>query len=136
MGKFAMAGIAPEFGEKVQVGDIIVAGWNFGSGSSREQAAMAIKNSGVKAIFAQSFARIFYRNIINQGVPAFICNDAVTNISTGDIVEIDFSLNQLKNIKNHIMCEFEPLPEFLMEIIQAGGNIQYLKSKLVKNSKI
>jgi 3-isopropylmalate/(R)-2-methylmalate dehydratase small subunit len=132
MGKHAMEGIDKDFGNFVQFGDIIIAGHNFGCGSSREQAAMAIKCAGIKAVFARSFARIFYRNIINQGVPAFISNDAFNNFSTGDIAEIDLESNKLKNITQDLTCEFEPIPDFLMDIIRAGGNIKYLKQKLGK----
>ena len=130
MGRFAMAGIDSGFGKKVRTGDIIIAGSNFGMGSSREQAAIAIKNVGIIAIFARSFARIFYRNIINQGVYAFICSDGIKIAKTGDTVEIDFGACRLINITSSKVCDFESIPNFLLEIIQAGGNIQYLKNKL------
>jgi 3-isopropylmalate/(R)-2-methylmalate dehydratase small subunit len=130
MGKYALAGLDEEFGKNVQAGDLIIAGSNFGSGSSREQAAMAIKYTGASAIVAVSYAHIFFRNIINQGVPAFQSQEAEKIVITGDEVELDFQNNLIKNITTGKTCEFQPLPDYLMEIIKAGGNIQYLKKKL------
>ncbi len=130
MGKYAMAGANPEFSSKVQPGDIIVTGSNFGCGSSREQAAIAIKQAGVSAVIGVSFARIFFRNIINQGVPAFKSSDAVAFIKTGDNIELDFQNKSIKNLTTGKSCSFEPLPEFLMKIIEAGGNIEFLRKQL------
>jgi 3-isopropylmalate/(R)-2-methylmalate dehydratase small subunit len=130
MGKYALAGLDEKFGNRVQSGDLIIAGSNFGCGSSREQAAMAVKYAGICAVVAVSFAHIFYRNIINQGVPAFQSQEAVKIVKTGDEVELDFQNNLIKNITTGETCTFQPLPDFLMEIIKAGGNIQYLKKKL------
>lgn len=130
MAKFAMAGLDSKFSKKVQVGDIIIAGTNFGAGSSREQAAMSLKYVGVSAIVAISFARIFYRNIINQGVPALISYEAMDIANTGDVIKLDLQSGRLKNLTKKKSCTFEPIPEFLMEIIEAGGKIPFLKKRL------
>ena len=130
MGQYALAGVDEQFGSRVKCGDIIIAGNNFGSGSSREQAAIAIKQAGVSAVVAKSFARIFYRNIINQGVPALISNKASKVFKTGDNAELDLQNGLLKNKKTGNTCILEPLPDFLMEIINDGGNIAHLKKKL------
>ncbi len=130
MGKYALAGVDENFGKNVQQGDIIIAGSNFGSGSSREQAAIAVKYAGISAVFASSFARIFFRNIINQGVPAYNSKDALKIISTGDRIKIDQKNGILTNLANNETCTFEPLPDFLMEIINNGGNIPHLRKKL------
>jgi 3-isopropylmalate/(R)-2-methylmalate dehydratase small subunit len=130
MGSHAMAGIDPAFSSKVQPGDILVVGSNFGCGSSREQAAIALKQAGVSAVIGISFARIFFRNIINQGVPAFQSSDAVELLKTGDNIQLDFQNKSIKNLTNGESCRFEPLPDFLMEIIEAGGNIEFLRRRL------
>ena len=130
MASHAMAGLDPVFSSKVKRGDIIVAGSNFGCGSSREQAAVCLKYAGISAVLAESFARIFYRNIINQGVPALIAPDAVRFAKSGDRIEIHVLEGRAINLTNGKECTFEPLPEFLVEIVEAGGNVQYLKKKL------
>jgi len=130
MAQGAMAGLDPDFYKKVKVGDIIVAGNNFGCGSSREQAAISIKSAGICAVVAESFARIFYRNIINQGIPAFICKDAIKIVHSNDKIELEFKIGQLINVSTKKSCAFEPLPSFLLDIVNAGGNIPYLKNKL------
>jgi 3-isopropylmalate/(R)-2-methylmalate dehydratase small subunit len=135
MAKFALAGLDSKFGKKVQVGDIIVSGSNFGSGSSREQAAMSLKYAGISAIVAVSFARIFYRNIINQGVPALISFEAINIIKTGDVIELDIHSGRLKNLTKKKACKLEPIPAFLMEIITAGGKIPFLKKKIKDKMK-
>ena len=131
MAKHALEGLDIEFSKKVQKGDVLVAGSNFGSGSSREQAAMCLKHTGLGAIVAVSFARIFYRNIINQGVPAIISQVAVKIVRSGDSIELDFTTCQLKNLTTGDTCTFEPIPEFLQDIIKAGGYIQYLRKRLM-----
>lgn len=137
MAKHAMAGVDPEFGRTVSHGDVIVAGENFGNGSSREQAAISLKYAGISAVIAVSFARIFYRNIINQGVPAITSPKAYKIIQYGDELELEVHEGILKNLTNMKTITFEPLPEFLLEIIEAGGYIPYLKEKLtIRGSEI
>ena len=106
------------FVQRVKKGDIMAAGSNFGCGSSREHAPLAIKESGVGAVVAKSFARIFYRNAINIGLPIIECD---ADISEGDTVEIDFDKGELKNVTKNTVTPFAPFPTFLQNIISAGG---------------
>lgn len=130
MAKHALAGLDENFGKKVKLGDLIVAGDNFGAGSSREQAAMALKFAGVSAIIAKSFARIFYRNAINQGIYTLISPEAIEIINPGEVIELDLSSCMITNKTKNKSCTFEPLPEFLLEIIDNGGIIPHLRKKL------
>ncbi len=122
-----MEGLDSKFSSKVEKGDVIVAGSNFGSGSSREHAPLSIKASGVSCVIAKSFARIFYRNSINIGLPVFICPSGVENINTGDIVEVDIESGYIKNKNNNKAFQAEKFPLFIQEIIKAGGLIAYTK---------
>ena len=127
MAKYALIGVDPKFGEEVKAGDIIIGGENFGSGSSREQAAMCLKFAGISAIIARSFARIFYRNAINQGIYTVRSKMASSIVNHGDKIELNIQKGTIKNITTGKTCDFEPLPEFLLDIISEGGIIQYLK---------
>jgi len=128
MGKHFMEGYGQGFPEKVQDGDIIVAGKYFGCGSSREQAAIAAKTRGVSAIVAKSFARIYYRNAINQGLLIVVCQDT-DDIKDGVDIEIDTDAGTIKTSDGKtIKCD--SLPPFLMEIIEDGGLIEHLKKKM------
>jgi 3-isopropylmalate/(R)-2-methylmalate dehydratase small subunit len=129
MAKYCMIGYDPEFPGKVGKGDIIVAGKYFGCGSSREQAATCIKYAGVAAVVAKSFARIFYRNAINQGLPILICEET-DEIEEGDELRIDFAAGIIEDVTKGKKFKVSPLPEFLMEIIDNGGLIPHLKRKL------
>ncbi|MGI6161448.1 MAG: 3-isopropylmalate dehydratase small subunit [Christensenellales bacterium] len=113
-----MEDLDPEFVNKVRPGDIIVAGKNFGSGSSREHAPIAIKASGISCVVASSFARIFYRNSVNIGLPIIECD---CDAKEGDKLEIDFSAGTLKNLTTGAVHSFSPFPGFLQNIIDAGG---------------
>jgi 3-isopropylmalate/(R)-2-methylmalate dehydratase small subunit len=126
----AMEDIDPDFLKKLSKGDIIVAGKNFGCGSSREQAAIALKYAGVGAIIAKSFARIFYRNAINQGIPIVECADAVDHIDGGDDIEIDLEKGVIKDVDKNKIFNFKPLPSFIMNILKDGGLIANIKNKL------
>ena len=126
LAKHAMEGADPEFYSKVSKGDIIVAGENFGCGSSREQAPVVIKHAGVSAVVAKSFARIFYRNAINVGLPVVEC-DLADNIDTGDIVEL--RLTEGKVLLAGKTYTFKPIPGFLMTILQDGGLVDHYKKK-------
>ncbi|HHU22686.1 MAG TPA: 3-isopropylmalate dehydratase small subunit [Clostridiales bacterium] len=114
------------FVERVQKGDIIVAGNNFGCGSSREHAPIAIKASGVGAVVAKSFARIFYRNAINIGLPILECD---AEIDEGDRVEIDFDRGELHNLTKNTVTAFAPFPDFLQNIIASGGLMSSIKGE-------
>jgi len=117
----------PEFAEKVQKGDIIVAGWNFGCGSSREQAPVALKHAGVSAIIAKSFARIFYRNAINVGLPVITADVEAEN---DDVISIDLENGIIVNITTGKKFERQPFDQFMIEILNNGGLVKhYLKTK-------
>jgi len=128
MAKHALEDLDPDFSKNVKEGDIIVAGRNFGCGSSREQAATCLKYAGVGAIIAKSFARIFFRNAINQGLPVIQCAEAVDRIENGEEIEINF--NEGKIITKKGIFNFHPLPESVLQILKEGGLIAYTKKKL------
>jgi 3-isopropylmalate/(R)-2-methylmalate dehydratase small subunit len=131
MAKHAMEDLDENFLEKVKEAKIIVAGKNFGCGSSREQAATCLKYAGVEAIIAKSFARIFFRNAINQGLLAIECRNA-DKIDDGDEVEIDTEKGEIRNLSKGITLKIKPLPPFLSEIIKSGGLIEYMKRRALK----
>ena len=124
-----MEDIDPRFVKSVKAGDIIVAGDNFGCGSSREHAPIAIKASGVSLVIANSFARIFYRNSINIGLPILECPEAVDGISAGDEVEVDLSEGKITNLSTGASFKAQPFPPFIQEIIEAGGLLNSLKNR-------
>jgi 3-isopropylmalate dehydratase small subunit len=130
----AMEDIDPGFARAVRPGDIIVAGRNFGCGSSREQAPLALKAAGVGAVVAGSVARIFYRNAINVGLPIIVCGEAAGMLEGGDEAEIDFSEGLIRNLRNGACVRFDPLPPFLLEILDEGGLVSYMKRKLGEQS--
>jgi len=129
MAKHAMEGFDAEFPKKVKAGDFIVAGKYFGCGSSREQAATCLKFAGVGAVIAKSFARIFYRNAINLGLPILICKET-DEIEAGDMLKVNFVAGTIENTTKNKLYTVKPLPEFLMEIISDGGLIPHLKKKM------
>jgi len=127
----AMMGADPDFPKKVQKGDIIVAGKNFGSGSSRETAPLAIKGCGVSLVIAEFFARIFYRNCINIGLPVLILPD-ISGISDGDRLEVRLSEGIVHNLTTGIIKTCAPIPENILELLNAGGLLPQLERKLRK----
>lgn len=122
-----MEDIDKDFVNKVKSGDIMVGGANFGCGSSREHAPISIKESGISCVIAKTFARIFYRNAINIGLPILECPDASEGIENGDEVEIDFDSGVIKNITKGENYKAQPFPEFIKEIIRANGLLPSLK---------
>ena len=124
-----MEDIDAQFASTVEPGDIIVAGANFGCGSSREHAPLAIKANGVKCVIAKSFARIFYRNAINIGFPIMECPEAAEGISAGDTVSVDFSTGVIVNETPGATFQAAPFPEFVNGIIQNGGLLNSLKAR-------
>ncbi len=128
LGKIAFTEHRPEFAKEVRAGDIIVAGKNFGCGSSREHAPMAIKAAGVSAVIAKSFARIFFRNAINIGLPVLSCEEG-DRIDDCDLVEIDFETGQIHNKTKEIVLKAKPLPQFVRRIVEKGGLINFLRSE-------
>lgn len=127
LAKHCMEDIDAEFTAKVKTGDIIVADKNFGCGSSREHAPIAIKASGISCVIASTFARIFYRNAINIGLPIVECPAAVAGIKAGDEVSVDFDNGLIVNITTGVKYQGEPYPEFMQKIIAAGGLVEYIK---------
>lgn len=129
LAKHCMEDIDKEFANKVQNGDIIVARKNFGCGSSREHAPLAIKCSGISCVIADTFARIFYRNAINIGLPIIECKEAAESIEAGDEVEVDFDTGVIVNKTKNQSFQGEAFPEFMQNIINAGGLIAYVNNK-------
>lgn len=123
-----MEDIDLDFANKVKPGDIIVANKNFGCGSSREHAPIAIKESGVSCVIASTFARIFYRNAINIGLPILECNQAVKSIEAGDELEVNFDTGVIKNLTKNEEYQGEAFPEFMQKIINSNGLIGYIKN--------
>ncbi|MDD5794108.1 3-isopropylmalate dehydratase small subunit [Clostridium sp. HCP1S3_B4] len=124
-----MEDIDADFVKNVKDGDIIVANKNFGCGSSREHAPIAIKASGVSCVIASTFARIFYRNAINIGLPILECEEAVKSIDAGDKLEVDFSTGVIKNLTKNESYQGEAFPEFMQKIIDNDGLIGYIRNK-------
>jgi len=128
MAKHAMEDLDPEFAKSVKPGDVVVAGKNFGCGSSREQAAACLRAAGVEAVVAKSFARIYFRNAINLGLAVLQCDAAADALSSGDEIVIDFAAGTIRSGARTF--KFFPLPESVIGIVRAGGLIEYTKKKL------
>lgn len=129
LAKHCMEDIDATFVDRVQGGDIIVAGPNFGCGSSREHAPVAIKASGISCVIAPSFARIFYRNAINMGLPIMESKEASERIGNGDEVEVDFDTGEIKDLSTGEVFTAKPFPEFIRKIIEADGLVGYIAEK-------
>lgn len=127
-----MEDIDADFSSKVKKGDIIVAGSNFGCGSSREHAPLAIKASGISCVIAKDFARIFYRNAINIGLPILECPEAAAQCEQGDTLEINFELGEIVNISKNKVYHTFAFPDFLQNIIQSGGLMNTIKTEVEK----
>ncbi len=130
MAAHALEDLDPEFADEVTQGDFVVAGSNFGCGSSREQAAICLKAAGVQAVIARSFARIFYRNAINQGLPVLQCPECVEHVETGDELDLDLKQGVIRS-KNREFT-FPPLPDSVMGILEEGGLIPYTRKRIQK----
>jgi 3-isopropylmalate/(R)-2-methylmalate dehydratase small subunit len=127
LGEIAFIEYQPEFAKEVQEGDVIVAGNNFGCGSSREHSPVAIKAAGISAVVAKSFARIFFRNSINIGLSLFVCEDA-DKIDDGDTVEVNTKTGEVHDKTKGIVIKAKPLPEFMQRIVEKGGLVNFLRS--------
>ena len=125
-----MEDIDEDFVRRVQPGDIMMATTNFGCGSSREHAPIAIKAAGISCIIAKSYARIFFRNAINIGLPLLECDHAVDNTEAGDTMEVDLSNGRIKNLTKGTGFEAKSYPDFMAELIAAGGLVEYTKKRL------
>ena len=130
LAKHCMEDIDEDFANKVQVGDIIVANKNFGCGSSREHAPISIKASGISCVIASTFARIFYRNAFNTGLPILECQEASEKIEEGNQVEINFKTGEIKNITKNEVYQAQPFPEFIQKIIDNDGLVNYVRNNL------
>ena len=130
LAEHCMEDIDKDFLKRVQPGDILMATTNFGCGSSREHAPMALKGAGITCVIAKSFARIFFRNSINIGLPLLECEEVVDNTEDGDILEVDLSRGEIKNLTNGKTFAAKPYPEFMSELISAGGLIEYTRQRL------
>lgn len=129
LAKHCMEDIDTSFVTKVHPGDVMVGGWNFGCGSSREHAPLAIKTCGTGCVIAKSFARIFYRNAINIGLPILECEEAAEEIQAGDQVKVDFDTGIITDITTGKQFQAAPFPEFIQNIIKAGGLLASLKKE-------
>ena len=127
LSKHCMEDIDATFVDKVSAGDVMVAGWNFGCGSSREHAPLVIKTCKTGCVIAKSFARIFYRNAINIGLPILECEEAAEEINAGDEVKVDFDTGVITNITTGKTYQAQPFPEFIQNIIKSGGLLASLK---------
>jgi len=125
-----MEDIDPSFQRRVKPGDIIVATTNFGCGSSREHAPIAIKAAGISCIIAKSFARIFFRNAINLGLPVLECSEAVDATDAGDELVVELATGTIRNLSKELEFKAKPYEPFMLELIQAGGLIEYTKRRL------
>ncbi len=130
LAQHCMEDIDPTFAGAVQAGDIIVGGENFGCGSSREHAPLAIKGAGVSCVIAKSFARIFYRNAINIGLPILVCTDAAKDVAAGDEVSVDLAAGRITNETTGKVYTTAPFPPSIMGIIEAGGLVPYTRARL------
>ncbi len=130
LAKHCFEPVYPNFKNEVKRGDIVVAGKNFGCGSSRQHAPIAIKACGISCVIASSFARIFFRNSINIGLPILECEEASEEIENGDELEVDLERGIIKNLTKGTEFRAEPLPEFVLEIVSAGGLVNYVRKKL------
>ena len=133
MARHALEDLDPEFAANVRPGDVIVAGKNFGCGSSREQAAACLKYSGVQAVVARSLARIYFRNAINLGMPVIQSEEACDSLEKGDEVEVDFARGEIRSARG--TYRFLPLPASVIGILEAGGLLEYTKKKLAATAK-
>jgi len=124
----------PEFVRRVRPGDIIVADTNFGCGSSREHAPIAIKAAGVSCVIAKSFARIFYRNSINLALPVLECEEAVDGSESGDELEVHLESGAIRNLTRGTTFQAKPFPDFMLELLQAGGLVEYTRKRLAEKA--
>ena len=127
LARYCLCEVLPDFSQQVQAGDVVMAGHNFGCGSSREHAPAAILANGVKVVIARSFARIFYRNAVNIGLPVLVCEEAVLASRDGQRIEVNLETGILHNIDTEQLFQAEPLDPFVARIVEAGGIIEYIR---------
>jgi 3-isopropylmalate/(R)-2-methylmalate dehydratase small subunit len=129
LARYCLCEILPEFSQQVQAGDVVMAGHNFGCGSSREHAPAALQACGVQVVIARSFARIFYRNAVNIGLPVLVCEEAVLASAGGQQVEVDLATGIITNVATAQTFQAEPLNPFVARIVAAGGIIEYIRQE-------
>ncbi len=135
LAKHVFADARPEFATTAAPGDVVVAGRNFGCGSSREHAPLALKEAGIRVVIARSFARIFYRNAFNIGLPLMESAEAVEGLQDGEKIVVDLSKGKIENRSNHRTFRAEPIPDFMRRLIRTGGLVEYVRqSKLKKKT--
>jgi 3-isopropylmalate/(R)-2-methylmalate dehydratase small subunit len=132
LAKHALEGLDPAFPEKAKKGVVVVGGKNFGCGSSREQAPLALKYAGVQCVLAESFARIFFRNAINIGLPAIESKGVAAAVDDGDVLEVDFEAGKVQNVSKKKSIQVTKLPPFIVEILADGGLIENLRRRMKK----
>jgi 3-isopropylmalate/(R)-2-methylmalate dehydratase small subunit len=132
LAKHVFCEIKPDYPIKVQPGDVIIGGQNFGCGSSREHAPIAIKGSGVQCVIAHSYARIFFRNAVNIGLPILECPEAAAEIEESDQIEVDLSMGRITNLSSGCQYQAQPLPDFVLKIADAGGIVNFLKDHQIE----
>lgn len=133
LAKHCMEDLDSEFHSKVQKGSVLMAGKNFGCGSSREHAPLVIKASGISCIIAESFARIFYRNAINIGLPIVECGSAAREAQDGDIISVELESGTVRNVTKGLEYRAEPFPGFIQEIMKADGLVNYVRNEVMQN---
>ncbi len=136
LARHCMEGVDPKFAKRVKPGDVVVAGKNFGCGSSREHAPIAIKASGVSCVIAESFARIFFRNSINIGLPILESKEASGKIKAGDRVSVDITRGAIRDITRGGTYKVEKYPPFMQRVINSGGLMNYVKKRLAREAKV
>ena len=129
LARYCLCEVLPTFSQQVQAGDVVMAGHNFGCGSSREHAPAALQASGIQVIIARSFARIFYRNAVNIGLPVLVCEEAVLASADGQEIEVDLTRGTIHNITTGQTFQSEPLDPFVARIVAAGGIIEYIRQE-------
>ena len=129
LARYCLCEVLPAFAQQVQAGDVLMAGHNFGCGSSREHAPVAILASGVQVVIARSFARIFYRNAVNIGLPVLVCEEAVLASADGQQIEVDLAAGCIHNLTTGQTFQAEPLNPFVARIVAAGGIIEYIRQE-------
>lgn len=129
LAKHCLCEVLPEFAPQVQPGDVLMGGQNFGCGSSREHAPASILGCGVRVVIARSFARIFYRNAVNIGLPVLVCEEAVLASSDGEQIEVDLERGEIHNLSTGQTFQSEPLDPFVARIVQAGGILEYIRAE-------
>jgi 3-isopropylmalate/(R)-2-methylmalate dehydratase small subunit len=132
LAKHVFCEVKPDYPAQVQPGDVIIGGQNFGCGSSREHAPIAIKGSGAQCVIAHSYARIFFRNAVNIGLPILECPEAATDINEGDQIEVDLATGQISNLTNGNSYQAQSMPDFVLKIAVAGGIVNFLKEHQIE----